>query len=81
LSCAFSKKNKHNSIINIYFNYKIVVNSPELGFGIKRQCTKVGCKNLCFLAIKIIYEDPPEMEKHFYKTIYNITLCNLWHRS
>jgi hypothetical protein len=42
LSCAFSKKNKHNSRINSYGNYKIVINSPEVGFGIKRQCAKVG---------------------------------------
>jgi hypothetical protein len=46
LSCAFSKQNKHNSRINIYVNYKIVINSPEVCFGIKRQCAKVGCKNL-----------------------------------
>jgi hypothetical protein len=36
LSYAFSKKNKHNSRINISGNYKIVINSPELYFGIKR---------------------------------------------
>jgi peroxiredoxin len=40
------KKNKHNSQINISDNYKIVINSPEVAFGIKRQCEKVGCKNL-----------------------------------
>jgi hypothetical protein len=26
--------------------YKIVINSLEVCFGIKRQCAKVGCKNL-----------------------------------
>jgi hypothetical protein len=46
LSYAFSKKNKHNSRINIYVNYKIVINSPEVCFVIKRQCAQVGCKNL-----------------------------------
>jgi hypothetical protein len=46
LSCAFSKENKHNSRKNIYGNYKIVINSPEVCFGIKRQCAKFGCKNL-----------------------------------
>jgi hypothetical protein len=46
LSYAFSKKNKHNSRINISSNYKIVTNSPEVCFGIKRQYAKVGCKNL-----------------------------------
>jgi hypothetical protein len=46
LSYAFSKKNKHNSRITISVNYKIVINSPEVCFGIKRQCAQVGCKNL-----------------------------------
>jgi hypothetical protein len=46
LSYAFSKKNKHNSRINISINYTIVINSPEVYFGIKRQYAKVGCKNL-----------------------------------
>jgi hypothetical protein len=34
LSYVFSKKIKHNSRINISGNYKIVINSPEVGFGI-----------------------------------------------
>jgi hypothetical protein len=46
LSCAILKKNKHNSRIIISGIYKIVNNSPEVCFGIKRQCAKVGCKNL-----------------------------------
>jgi hypothetical protein len=46
LSYVFSKKNKHNSRINNYGIYKIVINSPEVWFGIKRQCANVGCKNL-----------------------------------
>jgi hypothetical protein len=46
LSYVFSNKIKHNSRINISVNYKIVINSPEVCFGIKRQCAKVGCKNL-----------------------------------
>jgi hypothetical protein len=29
-----------------YGSYKIVINSPEVCFGIKRQYAKVGCKNL-----------------------------------
>jgi hypothetical protein len=36
LSCAFLKKNKHNSRVNISGNYKIMINSPEVCFGIKR---------------------------------------------
>jgi hypothetical protein len=35
LSSAITKKNKHISRINIYDNYKIVINSPEVHFGIK----------------------------------------------
>jgi hypothetical protein len=46
LSYAILKKNKHNSRINISGNYKTVINSPEVCFGIKRQCAKVGGKNL-----------------------------------
>jgi hypothetical protein len=67
LSCTFLKKNKHNSRINISGNYKIVVNSPEVCFGVKRQCAKVGCKILMIFARKIIYADRTEMEKHFIK--------------
>jgi hypothetical protein len=40
LSYAILKKNKHNSRINISGNYKIVINSPEVCFGFKRQCAK-----------------------------------------
>jgi hypothetical protein len=43
--CNF-EENKHNSRINISGNYQIVINSPEVCFGIKRQYAKVGCKNL-----------------------------------
>jgi hypothetical protein len=37
LTYAITKKNKHISIINISENYKIVISSPEVYFGIKRQ--------------------------------------------
>jgi hypothetical protein len=46
LTCAFAKKIKHISRINISGNYKIVINSPEVSFGIKGQYAEVGCKNL-----------------------------------
>jgi hypothetical protein len=46
LSYAFSKRNKHNSRINIYGNYKIVINSPEVCFGIKRKCAQVELRNI-----------------------------------
>jgi hypothetical protein len=52
LSYAFSKKIKHNSRIIIFGIYKIVINSPEVFFGIKRQYTKVGCKNLLIFIYK-----------------------------
>jgi hypothetical protein len=46
LSYAILKKIKHNSRINISGKYKIVINSPEVCFEIKRHYAKVGCKNL-----------------------------------
>jgi hypothetical protein len=46
LSCAILKKNNHNSRIIISGNYQIVINSPEVCFGIIRQCARVGCKIL-----------------------------------
>jgi hypothetical protein len=46
LSCAILKKNKHNSRIIISGIHKIVIKSPQVCLGIKRQCAKVGCKNL-----------------------------------
>jgi hypothetical protein len=52
LSYKFSKKNKHKPRINISVNYKIVINSPEVCFGIKRQCAQVGCKNLIIFSQK-----------------------------
>jgi hypothetical protein len=36
LSYAFTKKNKHIPRINISGNYKIVINSQDVYFGIKR---------------------------------------------
>jgi hypothetical protein len=52
LSYEILKKTKNNSIINISGTYKIVINSPEVCFGIKRQCAKVGCKNLIIFSKK-----------------------------
>jgi hypothetical protein len=82
LSYAFSKKIKNNSRITIAANYKIVINSPEVCFGIKRQYAKVGCKNHINFSYKNhIYADSAEMENNFYKKIYNINLCNVRCRS
>jgi hypothetical protein len=49
--CIF-KEIKHNSRINIFVDYKIVINSPEVCFGIKRQYAKVGFKNLINVSYK-----------------------------
>jgi hypothetical protein len=49
---AITRKNKHNSRINISDNYKIVINSPEVYFGIKRQHAEVGRKNLIIVSYK-----------------------------
>jgi hypothetical protein len=46
LSYAILKKNKNKTRIIISVIYKIVINSPQVCFGIKRQCAKVGGKNL-----------------------------------
>jgi hypothetical protein len=46
LSYKFLKKIKHNSRIIISGTYKIVINSPEVRFGMKRQCAQVELKNI-----------------------------------
>jgi hypothetical protein len=46
LGYAITKKIKHISRINISDNNKIVINSPEVHFGIKRLYAEVGHKNL-----------------------------------
>jgi hypothetical protein len=48
LSYAFSKKIKHISRINISGNYKIVINSPEVHFGIQDNMQKLGKKTKYF---------------------------------
>jgi hypothetical protein len=66
-SYAFTKKNKHNSRITISSNYKIVINSPEVCFGIKIQYAKVGCKNLIIFSYKNHLCRFYRNGKHFYK--------------
>jgi hypothetical protein len=46
LTYAIIKKNKHISRINISDNYKIVINSPYVYFGMTRQHAEVGHKTL-----------------------------------
>jgi hypothetical protein len=46
LSYEFLRKIKHNSRIIITGIYKIVIKSPEVCFGMKRQCAQVELKNI-----------------------------------
>jgi hypothetical protein len=46
------KKNKHISRINISDHYKIVINPPEMSFGIRRQHAGVGHKNIINFSYK-----------------------------
>jgi hypothetical protein len=44
LSYELSKKIKHNSRINIFGNYKIMINSPEVCFDLKDSRKKLVAK-------------------------------------
>jgi hypothetical protein len=55
LDYAFTKKNKHISIINISDKNKIVINPPEVYLGIKGQHAEVGHKNLIMHKYKTIH--------------------------
>jgi hypothetical protein len=50
LSYEILRKNKHNSRIIISIIYKIVLNSPEVCFGMEKQCTQVELKNINILS-------------------------------
>jgi hypothetical protein len=52
LAYAIIKKNKHISRINIFDNYKNVINSAKVYFGTKRQHAEVGHKNLIIFYYK-----------------------------
>jgi hypothetical protein len=52
MTYAIIKKNKHISRINIYDNYKIVINSPEVYFSINRPHAEVGHKNITSFSYK-----------------------------
>jgi hypothetical protein len=52
LTYAIIKKKKHISRINIYVNYKILINSPDLYLGIERQHAEVGQKILIIFIYK-----------------------------
>jgi hypothetical protein len=52
LRYTFTKIIKHNSRINTSDNYKIVINSPEVHFGINRPHAEVGHKNIISFSYK-----------------------------
>jgi hypothetical protein len=52
LNYLFTKKIKHISRINTSDNYKIVLNSLEVYFGIKRPHAEVGHKNIYIFRYK-----------------------------
>jgi hypothetical protein len=52
LTYASKKKNKHISRINIYDNYKIVINSSKEYFSITRQHAELATKIKLFLSTK-----------------------------
>jgi hypothetical protein len=52
LTYSLTKKIKHISRINTSDNYKIVINSPEMYFGIKRPHAEVGHKNIIIFSYK-----------------------------
>jgi hypothetical protein len=65
LSSAFSKKINHISRLNTFGNHKIVINSPEVYFGIKRQHPEVGNKNLVIFGYKNHLDRFCRNRKHF----------------
>jgi hypothetical protein len=52
LGYSFTKKIKNISRINASDNYKIVINSPEVYFGIERPHEEVGHKNIILFSYK-----------------------------
>jgi hypothetical protein len=58
-----------------------VNNSPEVCLALKDSVQKMVAKTQLLLARKIIYADLADVETHFYKKIYIITLCNFSLRS
>jgi hypothetical protein len=73
LSYAITKKNKHILRINISVNYKIVINSPEVHFGIRVQHAEVGHKTLTIFSYKNHLDRFYMNRNNLYKKIYNIT--------
>jgi hypothetical protein len=70
----------HKLRIIIYGETKIMINSQEVYFDITRQCAHVELKNINIFSTKNHLCRFYRNGKYFYKMIYNITLCNCWHR-
>jgi hypothetical protein len=60
------KKTKHNSRLNTSAKYKMVINSPEVHFGIKRPHAEVGHKNIIIFS----YKKSSRLILHKWKTIH-----------
>jgi hypothetical protein len=74
-------ENMHKIRINISDKPKVMINSPEVCFDITRQHAQVGHKNINIFSYKNHLGRFCINGKQFIKKIYNITLCNFWHRS
>jgi 3-methyladenine DNA glycosylase Mpg len=71
----------HKLRINISDHPKIMLNSPEVFFGLTRQHAQVGHKNINIFSYKNHLGRFYIKGKQFINKIYCITLCNVWHRS
>jgi hypothetical protein len=52
LTYAITKKNNYISRINSLNNYKMVINSPEVHFDIKREHAEIGHNNFIIFSYK-----------------------------
>jgi hypothetical protein len=71
----------HKSRIIISVNPKIMVNSQDVYFGIKRQCAQFGVKNINIFNKKNHLCISARNRKTFLENDFIITLCKFWHRS
>jgi hypothetical protein len=79
-------ENKHISRINISDDCKIVINSPEVYFGITRQHAEVGQKNLIvfsyknfvqFLAQELVITSHTTYPKNRYKGLMDFEISQI----
>jgi ABC-type tungstate transport system permease subunit len=78
---AFTKKIRHISRRNIANNYKIVINSPDVHFGIKGQHAEVEHKNVFIVSCKNHLVRFRINGKQFIIKDLLRTFCNFWYRS